>query len=69
MKDEVEADLNGLQMYLALGYPRIEAHEVYLATFYQYQSDVNIERYERIKDFIDKFEYLTRKYAWNQKLF
>ena len=27
MEDETEADLNGLLIYLALGYPRIEAYQ------------------------------------------
>ena len=31
--DEVEADLNGLLIYLGLGYPRIEAFEVFAKTF------------------------------------
>ncbi len=59
MRDEVEADLNGLKIYLGLGYPRIEAHETFLHTFYQVQSDVNYDRYQRIVDFIDAFEHVN----------
>lgn len=63
MKNEVEADLNGLHIYLALGYPRIEAHETFLKTFYNVQTDENIDRYERIKMFINKFEQLNFQYS------
>lgn len=63
MTDEVEADLNGLHIYLALGYPRIEAHETFLETFYSAQTEVNYERYDRISSFIDTFEQLTYKRA------
>lgn len=63
MKNEVEADLNGLHIYLVLGYPRIEALETYLSTFYSVQSDENIDRYERIKKFVSEFEKLNFIYA------
>ncbi len=56
MKNELEADLNGLIIYLGLGYPRIEAHETFLSTFYDAPSDENMQRYDRISDFIDNFE-------------
>lgn len=54
--DEVEADLNGLLIYLGLGYPRIEAFEVFAKTFLGTPTDQNKVRYDRIKDFIDNFE-------------
>jgi len=54
--DEVEADLNGLLVYLGLGYPRIEAFEVFAKTFLNAPSDLNNMRYEKIKNFIDNFE-------------
>jgi oligoribonuclease (3'-5' exoribonuclease) len=54
--DEVEADLNGLLIYLGLGYPRIEAFEVFAKTFINAPTDQNGMRYERIKNFIDTFE-------------
>ena len=54
--DEVEADLNGLLIYLGLGYPRIEAFEVFAKTFLNAPSDLNGMRYEKIKNFIDNFE-------------
>lgn len=54
--DEVEADLNGLLIYLGLGYPRIEAFEVFAKTFMNNPSDENGMRFDRIKNFIDNFE-------------
>jgi hypothetical protein len=54
--DEVEADLNGLLIYLGLGYPRIEAFEVFAKTFLSVPSDGNRMRYDKIKTFIDEFE-------------
>lgn len=54
--DESEADLNGLIIYLGLGYPRIEAGEAWCEIFMDSASDENIERIAIIKQFIDNFE-------------
>lgn len=54
--DEVEADLNGLLIYLGLGYPRIEAFEVFARTFANAPSEQNKMRFDKIKNFIDNFE-------------
>jgi hypothetical protein len=54
--DEVEADLNGLLIYLGLGYPRIEAFEVFAKTFIVAPTEQNKMRYDKIKNFIDNFE-------------
>lgn len=54
--DEVEADLNALLIYLGLGYPRIEAFEVFAKTFLAAPTDQNKMRYEKIVNFIDNFE-------------
>lgn len=56
MKDEIEADLNGLLIYLGLGYPRIEAYEAYLSTFANVPTAQNKERYDKINKFITDFE-------------
>jgi len=56
MDDEVEADLNGLLIYLGLGYPRIEAFEVFAKTFINAPTEQNEQRYKRIVNFIDNFE-------------
>jgi len=54
--DEVEADLNALLIYLGLGYPRIEAFEVFASAFKNAPSELNKNRYDKIKSFIDNFE-------------
>lgn len=54
--DEIEADLNGLLIYLGLGYPRIEASEVFAKTFLNNDTELNQKRYERILNFIDDFD-------------
>jgi len=56
MDDEVEADLNALNIYLSLGYPRIEAFEVFTQTFIDTPSDENKERFDYLKNFIDAFD-------------
>jgi hypothetical protein len=56
MTDESEADINGLLIYLGLGYPRIEACEAFLEVFEHYPSQENKRRYDKIKNFIDNFE-------------
>lgn len=56
MYDELEADLNGLVIYLGLGYPRFEAAETFLNIFYQSPSDENMERWSHIENFINNFE-------------
>lgn len=59
MDDEVEADLNGLLIYLGLGYPRIEAYQAFLETFKGVPSEQNKERYDTIHRFINEFETMN----------
>lgn len=54
--DEVEADLNSLLIYLALGYPRIEAFEVFGKAFENAPTEQNQLRYDKMKQFIDYFD-------------
>jgi len=54
--DESEADLNGLLIYLGLGYPRFEGHEAFLKTFINTPTELNKNRYDKIKKFIEDFE-------------
>lgn len=56
--DEIEADLNALKIYLALGYPIIEAHKAFLHVFKKTATPQNKERYEYLKRFIDNFDNL-----------
>jgi hypothetical protein len=57
--DEIEADLNGLLIYLGLGYPRIEAYQAFLETFKGVPSEQNKERYDVINKFINDFEKIN----------
>jgi hypothetical protein len=54
--DEIEADLNGLLIYLGLGYPRIEAFEVFAKTFKNAPTEENKIRFDKLRNFIDNFE-------------
>lgn len=55
MYDEVEADMQGINMYLALGYPHYEAYEAFLETFKGAPTDLNVERAKKLKWLIDNF--------------
>lgn len=59
MYSEKEADMNALMIYLGLGYPRIEAYEVFLDTFYNAATGANWNRYEAIEKFINEYEDLN----------
>ena len=54
--DEVEADLNGLLIYLALGYPRIDGYEAFIQVFETTPTPQNKNRYDVINNFIKDFE-------------
>ena len=60
-RDEIEADLNALTLYLGLGYPIIEAHKAFLETFENTPTKMNKERYVYLKTFIDNFDKLKHK--------
>jgi hypothetical protein len=49
MEDEVEADKNSLILYMGLGYPRIDAYNVYLDVFENTPTELNKERYEALQ--------------------
>jgi hypothetical protein len=52
---ETGADINGLHIYLALGYPPSEAHYAFLHVFKDANNEENTKRYNIINDFIDRF--------------
>ena len=56
MANETEADLNGLIIYLGLGYPRIDAYNVFTQVFLTTPNEVNENRMKVIDDFIQNFE-------------
>lgn len=54
-EDETEADLNGLTIYMGLGYPIHEAHQAFVKAFIGYPTEQNKERYDIINRFIDSY--------------
>jgi hypothetical protein len=54
--NEIEADLNGLALYLSLGFPRISAFNSFIQVFKNAPTALNAERYAVLKQFIAKFE-------------
>ncbi len=53
-KDETEADLNALDIYLSLGYPPIEGHQAFLETFKGRPTQLNMKRYGWINQYINE---------------
>lgn len=70
MSNEVEADLNGITIYLGLGYPIKEVYSAFGETFVGYPSEENKKRYDiinqYIKNYIQKYN-LQNVYAGNEK--
>lgn len=56
ISNESEADLNGLLIYLGLGYPRIEAYQAFIQVFKNAPSEANKRRFDTIDAFIKNFE-------------
>ena len=56
MEDEVEADLNGLLLYLGLGFPRIEAFQSFLTVFQETPTEQNKGRFDVLNQFVSNFE-------------
>ena len=52
---ETEADLNGLTIYLGLGYPIKEAYSAFIDTFIGYPTEQNKRRYDIINRFIKDY--------------
>jgi hypothetical protein len=50
--NEVEADLNGLNIYLKLGYPKIDIYNVFLNVFKSAPSEPNKRRFEKLDQFV-----------------
>jgi hypothetical protein len=56
MDNESEADINGLLIYLGLGYPRIEGYQAFLEVFKDAPNQANKNRFDIIDNFIKNFE-------------
>ena len=54
--DETGADINGLYIYLGLGYSKIDAICVFANVFLKAQTQSNMKRMRKIMEYIQKFE-------------
>lgn len=61
ISNEYGADINGLYIYLGLGFSKIDAICVFANVFLKAQTDANIKRMRKIMDYIDKFQ--NQEYA------
>jgi hypothetical protein len=57
--DELEADINGLTIYLGMGYSKYEAIDTYATTFYNSPTDENLSRFKHIEKFVKNFSSYT----------
>ncbi len=56
ISNEFGADINGLYIYLGLGFSKIDAICVFANVFLKAQTDSNIQRMRKIQDYIRRFE-------------
>lgn len=54
--NEIEADLNGLNIYLKMGYPKIDIYNVFLNVFKTSPSIQNKMRYDKLNNFVKNFK-------------
>ena len=57
---EIESDRNGLMIYLSLGYPRIDAYNVFLNVFKDASNNQTYERFRTLDNFIKQYDYARR---------
>ena len=58
---ESGADVNGLYLYLGVGFSKVDAICVFANVFLKAQTDSNIQRMRKIQEYIQKFE--NQEYA------
>lgn len=56
ISNEFGADINGLYIYLGLGFSKVDAICVFAKVFLRAQTDGNIQRMRKIQDYIRRFE-------------
>jgi len=54
--NESEADRNGLNIYLKLGYPKIDIYNVFLNVFKKSPTMLNKERFDKLNAFVKNFK-------------
>lgn len=60
-ESEIQADINGLRIYLALGYPRIDAYNVFLNVFQTASGNPEtFARFQTLDKFIKNYDYGKR---------
>lgn len=67
MYNEMEADLQGLNIYLGLGYPRYEAYEAFFNVFMGMDTSLNVQRLKKIEWYINNFENIKTVMLYNDK--
>lgn len=67
ISDEFSADINALNMYLAMGYPDIEALQAFLYVFRGANNQMNHKRYLIIRDFIRKYKSGELQKSFNKR--
>lgn len=55
--NEIEADINGLNIYLKLGYPKIDIYNVFLNVFKTAPSDANKQRFDKLDNFVKNYKW------------
>ena len=55
ISDETAADINGLNIYLSMGWSEVEAQRAFLNVFGAAKTEANHKRYKILNDFITKF--------------
>jgi hypothetical protein len=61
INNEFGADINGLYIYLGIGFSKVDAICVFAEVFLKAQTDGNIQRMRKIQDYIQRFE--NQEYA------
>jgi hypothetical protein len=61
VSNEIGADINGLYIYLGLGFSKIDAICVFANVFLKAQTEQNMQRMRKIIDYINRFE--NQEYA------
>ena len=54
--NESEADINGLKIYLKLGYPKIDIYNVFLNVFKKAPTILNKERFDKLNEFVKNYK-------------
>jgi hypothetical protein len=65
IKDDIEADFHAAQIYLALGYPRIELLNVFGTVFLGADNDLNRKRFDNLRKYVENFDNNINEVKYN----